>query len=116
MPLITMNVPQEVSTSILGLLQRIAVALERIAGPELQYTPPTPSTMADYAIVSPEESIRIKTAQEEFAAGHLVVPGSPAYLAAVAEFETQVAEAYGEDAVEKLPWRVQKTSIGSSSS
>jgi len=53
----------------------------------------------------------IRKAEEDFALRHLVVPGSPAYVAAVEEFERQVADAYGEDAVEKLPWRLHLTSV-----
>ena len=35
----------------------------------------------------------------------MVVPGSPAYLSAISEFEKQVANTYGEDTVRKLPWQ-----------
>jgi len=111
MPWITVNIPEKLGNSILELLERGVVALERMAGPVTAYSPPTQSTLADYAVVTPEAADYIKRAEEDFALRHLVVPGSPAYIAAVEEFERQVADAYGEDAVEKLPWRLHLTSV-----
>jgi len=109
MPLITVNIPEKLGTDLLDLLRRLVTAVERIAGPELVYTPPTPATLRDYALVPPDEALRVQEAERDFAARHLVVPGSPAYVAAIEEFERQVAAAYGEDAVYDLPWKVHST-------
>ncbi len=106
MPLITVNVPEPLFRSFLGLMERLVVAVERIAGPEIAYRPPTPATLQDYAYVTPETAAQVQQAQEEFAAAHMLVPGSPAYLAAIAQFEQDVVAAYGEEALDKLPWRV----------
>lgn len=105
MPLISVNIPEHLSHSITGILERIAIALERIAGPVIEYRPPEQATLRDYAYVDPAQAERIREAENEFAAAHLVIPGSPAYLSAIEEFERQVANAYGDGAVEELPWR-----------
>ena len=114
MPFMTVNIPEKLGNSLLELIERGVVALERIAGPVTTYTPPTQATLKDYAVVTPESADYIRRAEEEFAMQNLVVPGSPAYLAAVAEFEQQVAAAYGEDAVDRLPWRLHLTSVDAS--
>src|SRR5271169_7150444 len=101
MSLITLNLPPSASTSLRGVLERIAIALERIAGPPLLSNPVTQSTIADYAIVTPEDADRIQQAERDFGAAHLVVPGSEAYVRAVQEFEGMVADAYGEEEVKK---------------
>ncbi len=111
MPLVTVNIPEKLGNSLLELLERGVVALERIAGPVVSYRPPVQAGMNDYSVVTPEAADYIKKAEEEFALQHLVVPGSPAYLAAVEEFERQVAAAYGDEAVEKLPWRLHLTGV-----
>jgi hypothetical protein len=105
MPLVTVNIPESLSRSVTGLLERIAVALERLAGPIVEYRPPTQSTLKDYSLVTPEDAQRIQDAQHDFGVTHLVVPGSPAYFAAIEQFERDVADACGPDAVNELPWR-----------
>jgi hypothetical protein len=106
MPLISINLTDKQSSDFLSALNRIAHALERIAGPELKYNP-EPATLKDYAIVTPEDADRIRKAGYEFGVTHQVVPGSPAYVAAVEEYERMVADAYGPEAIESLPWRVK---------
>lgn len=107
MPLISVNIPESLSSSILSLVERLVIAVERIAGPVVEYRPPRQSTLDDYAVVTPDNVAEIREAEADFAARHMLVPGSPAYLAAITEFESKVAEAYGDDAVGKLPWNVR---------
>jgi hypothetical protein len=104
MPLISVNLPDSLSSSLVSLLTRIAVALERLAGPELHYNP-SPTTLSDYAHITPEAAYEMQQAGNEFAAAHMLVPGSPAYLAAIEEFERQVEAYGGAEAVNQLPWR-----------
>lgn len=107
MSLISLNVPESSMRDVLSLLSRIAVALERLAGPALNYSPPSISTLSDLSNLSEDELARVQEAQEGFALNNSLVPGSPAYLRAIEEFERVVADAYGEEAVLKLPWRAQ---------
>jgi hypothetical protein len=90
------------------LLERIAIALERIAGPAIQPpSPPQQSTLRDYTVFDDEELARAKQASETFAAQNMLVPGSPAYLKAVVDFEELVREMSGPNAVDSLPWKIR---------
>lgn len=107
MALLNVQLPLQSIQTIVTLLGRIAVALERLAGPVIDYRPPVPATLRDYALVTPEDVQRVRAAEMEFGQAHMVIPGSPAYLAAIEEFERQLAEASGPEAVANLPWRVR---------
>lgn len=107
MSLITVNIPEPGFRSFLSLLERLTIAVERIAGPLIVERAPVPATLKDYAMVTPEDADQIRQAQEDFGKAHMLVPGSPAYLSAIKEFEDQVKEVYGEDGVADLPWNAR---------
>lgn len=107
MALVSINLSTELCHALLALLERGVAAVERLAGPIPEYRPPTQATLRDYAVVGPDELADIRQAEEEFAIRNMVVPGSPAYIKRVEEFEEQVRQAYGEEAVERLPWKVR---------
>lgn len=102
-----MNIPEALSADLLVLLGRLVVAVERLAGPELGYRPPSQATLRDYAIVRPEDVAQVRAAEAEFAAQNMVVPGSEAFVAAVKVFEDQVEAVYGPEGVAQLPWKVR---------
>lgn len=88
------------------LLERIAAAVERIAGPiPPDYHPPIPATIRDLVIMDPAQAEEVKKAEEWFAITNMVAPGSEAFMQKVAEFEQMVLLEAGEKALEELPWR-----------
>lgn len=100
---------------LLPLLTRAVNALERIAGPlpdPATLTNRRQSTLADYAYLPEDEQQRIQVEQEIFAKQNMLVPGSDAFLNAVALYEKQIMNSYGESdgaiLVSQLPWKVQQ--------
>lgn len=94
------------------LLERIAVALERIAGPPPSAAENTPyqAQLSDLSMAAPGEIERVLEAQREFAVNHMLEPGSPAFIEAILQYEKAVSDAYGPQAVSQLPWRVKPAS------
>lgn len=94
------------------LLERLVIAVERIAGPvPLPQPVPRMATLADYSFIPTEEHSRIEAEKEAFAIKERVVPGSEAAWAKVVEYENAIMASYGEEAgtilVNQLPWKVQ---------
>lgn len=87
------------------LLERIAIALERIAGPIPVYRPPIPSSLKDYSVVTPNDLADLAATKSAFSLSRSVVPDSEAFMKAVLEVEEEVRKEGGEGAVEALPWR-----------
>ena len=108
MPLLVLNL--HVANA---LLERIAVALERIAGP-LPRLPagahtPRRTEASDVYVATDEFTDRVsaertRAAREVLGAG-AVLPGSEAEAQVIAALEEQVKEQYGEEAVKEFPWR-----------
>lgn len=69
------------------------------------------STLDDYSYVSDSELARVQIENEIFARQNMLVPGSQAFLSAVALYEKQIIDSYGEvdgaALVSQLPWKVQ---------
>ena len=93
------------------LLERIAIALERMAGPvrELPDRPIGKRVEAsDVFVASNEYTDRVageRTKAAQSVAGPLVQPGSDMEAEVIAALEEQVRTQYGEEAVGELPWR-----------
>lgn len=94
------------------LIERLVNAVERIAGPLPEVKEmPRMATLADYSYIPDDELGRIQMEQEAFARGNMLVPGSEAFLSAVAHYEKQIINSYGEvdgaALVAQLPWKAQ---------
>lgn len=88
------------------LLDRIAIALERMAGPTPPTTiPPVQATLSDLIDCSPNRVGERLSQMEDFAKREMLVPGSEAFLERIREFEELVRVEYGEQAMDELPWR-----------
>lgn len=92
-----------------ALLERIAIALERIAPPPLPSTPSAPyqAQLSDLRRISPETVQDIRDAEAKFAASIGVLPGTELFYAKVKEYEEIVREHYGEEGVSQLPWNIK---------
>lgn len=88
------------------LLERVAVALERLAGPVPEVPRPIEQAqLTDYSTLTPEQIDEIKDAETWFATTEMVVPGSEEFMVRVSEFERVLVAASGPEALETLPWR-----------
>ena len=97
------------------LLLRQAVALERLSesasrlcsflipDPKLSSNS-NPATLSDLSYVSPQSVESRLAAEDEFAHSSQSIPRSEFFYAKIKEFEEQVREAYGDQAVSELPW------------
>lgn len=84
-------------------LERLAVCAERYLGP-LPTSAPYCADLKDLHIASPAAAESIRRAEDEFAASAAASPRSDYFYAMIKQFEDQVKDAYGEDAVKELPW------------
>jgi hypothetical protein len=92
--------------TVCGILERIAVSLERIAGPcPVPDVQPTQSSLADYYRLTPAAYRDKADMQQELAKRMNVVPGSQAYIDLIARIEADVKETLGDEAAAALPWR-----------
>jgi len=94
------------------LFERLVNAVERIAGPELQPLPhQRQSTLADYAIVTPEAIFQAQDAQEGLGLAAMAVPGSPAMEQFLKDYEqdirTEFDEVTANHIIRQLPWKIQ---------
>lgn len=95
-----------------ALLERIAIALERIAGP-----PPVIRTgsktgqrieVGDIFVASDEFTDKVageRTKAAREIVGPMVEPGSDMEREVIEALEENVRRQYGDDAVKELPWR-----------
>jgi len=90
------------------LLERIAVALERLAGPPLPDHALRQSDLSDLTLCSPEELERIQEAENLIATDLLAIPGSTAFYTKLQQYEELVRSEQGELAVSQLPWNQRK--------
>lgn len=92
---------------------RVANALEKIAELlEKLVTEPPPadiqvqqSTLDDLHDTSPEQIVRIQAEQQEFAERYQVMPGSPAMMQALVDWENEQRMLYGEEWQAPNDWR-----------
>jgi hypothetical protein len=105
MSIITVEIPKVVLDTALTLLERIAVAVERIAGPVIEYRPPRQSTLSDLHINDPGSIMRARQAKAEEALKYEAVPGSEKADAVIRYIEEVTLAELGQDAVDELPWR-----------
>jgi hypothetical protein len=91
-------------TRCAAALERIADLLDRIAPPPIEIHIPEPSTLADLHYTDADHTLPILAALNQFAQANDAVLNSPVFIQRIMEFERSVAEVYGEDAVDKLPW------------
>jgi hypothetical protein len=94
-------------------ITRVADSLERLVFlvEKLVFPPPPPelkvqqATLDDLHTVSPEDLARIQAEQMEFAERFRVVPGSPAMMQALADWEAEQRSLYGEAWEAPQDWR-----------
>lgn len=86
------------------LLERIAIALERMAPPLPPGAPDRLSDLRDLRRVDQRELQMLRELEIEFGKMSNTLPGSPAFLAARRAFEEEIRAAEGDEAVEKLLW------------
>lgn len=86
-------------------LERIAVILERLA-PEMRDSQAGPylAGLGDLRRTDPATVHEIQTGLESFARERGVVLNSEAFIRSLQEFEQQVIESYGKEAIYDLPW------------
>jgi hypothetical protein len=85
-------------TRVADSLEKIAFLLEKLV------FPPTPAdvrvhqaTLDDLHVVSPEEVERIQAEQDQFAAAHRVVPGSPAMSREIQAWMEEQKRIHGDE-------------------
>lgn len=83
--------------------ERIALALERVSPALPPASKPYQSGIQDLIDASPEAVDRRAQARKDLA-GTEVMTDSPAFRAKVLEYERQVGEVYGPEAIKELPW------------
>lgn len=86
------------------LLERIAIALERMAPPLPPPPPDRKSDMRDLRRIDARDLAMLRSIEQEFAKISNTVPGSEAFLRARREFEEEVRASEGEEAVQQLFW------------
>jgi hypothetical protein len=86
------------------LLERIAIALERIAPPLPPPPPLRKADLSDLRRVDQRELSMLRGLEDEFARMTQTVPGSEAFLKARRAFEDEVRAAEGQEAVDQLFW------------
>lgn len=87
-----------------SLLTRIAVALERLAGPVIP--PPSPphiSTLSDLTVITPQDQETLQQIESELAIHLQAIPGSDAFYARMKQFEEAVVAQGGS--LSDLPWQ-----------
>jgi hypothetical protein len=85
-------------------LERIALALERLS-PVLPEAPvPRVAGLGDLRHTDASSLSSIHESLERYAQEHNVALNSDAFLRSIHEYEQQVGEAYGQDAIFELPW------------
>lgn len=96
--------------SLLPLLERLVLAVERIAGPvpaDIR-TGQRKSDISDLYRSSTQDITVAESAADEFARMHKVMPGSEAFMQRVKDYEKQVIDGYGQAEgsylVSQLPW------------
>ena len=111
MALIQVDVPWHFISGSLALLHRIAVALERIAGPELTSAsfPSRKSGISDLHVADSAHIADLRQREEAVAKDMGVIPRSPAYFDRIPEYERNVRVSLGDDAARQLPWNLSKT-------
>jgi hypothetical protein len=67
---ITVNLPEAFLTKLMFHVERIATAVERIAGPEIRIEPPKPYPATMWGTTSNAESIRIEEEERQEATGY----------------------------------------------
>lgn len=87
------------------LLERIALALERMCPPLHTYVPKI-ATLDDYSVITEQQQADSAVAKEDFAARNMVTVGSPAYQEAISAYEQAVFDHYGQEGLDSLPWRI----------
>lgn len=94
-----------------ALLERIAVALERLAGPVIPPPdPPRMATLSDLTVISPEEHEQVRMLEEEIALQLQAIPGSVAFYERLQDFEEAVIAEGGS--LDELPWRKRNAAGG----
>ena len=89
-----------------SLLTRIAVALERLAGPIIPPpSPPYQSTLSDLSYSSAEEQEEIRLLEMEMSTHLHAIPGTEAFDARLQEFEQAILDQGGS--LDDLPWRAR---------
>ena len=86
-------------------MDRVATALEKLVFllEKLVFPPPQPelkvqqAQLEDLRVVTPEDTDRMREAQERFAEVYRVVPNSSAFTEALLDYEAEQRSIYGED-------------------
>lgn len=91
---------------MIAILSRIADALDRLAGPPLRASRGAPykADIADLVRPDAQMAEAIHREFELFAQNANVQLDSEAFLKSIIEFEKQVMEVYGPEAILELPW------------
>jgi hypothetical protein len=90
--------------SIREALWRIMLALERLSPPIPAAPEPYQAKLSDLRRTDPATLSRVRSALEQYADNERLVVNSDAFLASVKQYEQQIAEVYGEEALLELPW------------
>jgi hypothetical protein len=105
------NFPVDLSRTAAALegvflhLSRIADALERLAPvPQIPTSDPYIAGLSDLRRTDPQTVEKVKAELGQFAWNIDAVVGSERFLASIMEYERQVAEVYGREAISELPW------------
>jgi hypothetical protein len=86
------------------LLSRITLALERLSPEIPEAYPSRPATLSDLRDTSISRVNQVKSALDLYAAEHGVVVNSDLFIRSIKDFERQVIDAYGPEAILDLPW------------
>ena len=85
-------------------LSRIADALERLSPAIPVADRSRPAGLSDLRRTDPDSVSRIKSELELFAENNNVMLDSEAFVRSIIEYEHEVAEVYGIEAIDELPW------------
>ena len=87
-------------------LERLVFLLEKLVFPPAPANPQVrQSTLDDLHTVSEADIARMQTEQQDFAERYRVVPGSPAMMQAIKQWEAEQRSLYGEEWQAPEDWR-----------
>jgi hypothetical protein len=105
------NFPVDLSrtaTALEGIhteLVRVADALERLApAPQIPSSEPYIAGLSDLRRTDPQTLQNVQVEFNSFARNIDAVVGSEKFFASIVEYERQVAQVYGPEAISELPW------------
>lgn len=85
-------------------LHRLILAIERLS-PEIPAEAPIrQATLSDLRSTAPSAIQAIKAEFEQFAKSNQVTIGSEAFFRSIVQFEKEVVNVYGPEAINDLPW------------